>query len=578
MKKLSKLFLITFLFVIGLVNVDAKPFKIGENKYDTLKDAVDAAEVGVKTTIVMTEDVTGGSGVIVNGKDIVIDFGGHRYETDGPMVGSTGTETQSFQLLKGSTVYMKNGTLIPSTSNDSKMFIQNYCDLTLENITIDGSTNPNAGFYAISSNNGEVKLIGNTSIKVNPSVSSARAFDMCWAPKIGTGTPYAGGTQIIVDTTGKIEGMIELDVWGTYSDENGIKSTLTIKNIDFEGTWSIDSRLANQLSIEGGKFNSSVDEYVKSGYAEYTTDNKVFSVLPNKEIKFKSNEIFVLKGKTTNLELDVDDLYKKYVKYNMVNEEVATFENGVITGKEVGSTNLNATLGKKGDSTSITVFEVKPAEGAIDTDEETNENANNVTTTLIETALSEDKVEGMNEETIENVKEAVIAGKIVETNVVVEENKKEDLEKEVVEKIDKAIEEVKGEVAGYLNIDVILQANENTLGKVTKLPKEIEITVEVDDSIGTVPKDVTRKYFVVRLHEGEEAKLIDAKYEDGKLTFKTDRFSQYAYGYTDTENENPNIPKTGDNIKLYLVLFVMSTVGIAGTVMLSKKSLLSVTK
>ena len=314
MKKLSKLVFIALLFTIGLVSVNAAPFKIGDEEFETLKDAVDAAPTdGTKTTIVMTEDVTGGSGVIVQaGKNLVIDFGGHRYETEAPMVGSSGTETQSFQLLKGSTVHIKNGTLIPSTRSDSKMFIQNYCDLTVENITIDGSTNPNAGFYAISSNNGKVNIIGNTSIKVNPEIASARAFDMCWAPLVGTDTPYAGGTQITVDTTGKIEGMIELDVWGTFSDANGIKSTLTIKNMDFAGTWSIDSRLANQLSIEGGKFNSSVEEYVANGYAEYTTDNKLFDVLPKGEIKFKSNEIFVLKGKTANIEVEVEDLYRPF--------------------------------------------------------------------------------------------------------------------------------------------------------------------------------------------------------------------------------------------------------------------------
>lgn len=578
MKKLSKLVLIAFLFMVGLINVSAKPFKIGEVEYDTLKDAVDAAEAGVKTTIVMTEDVVGGSGVIVNGKDIIIDFGGHRYETDAPMVGSTGTETQSFQLLKGSTVYMKNGTLIPSTRSDSKMFIQNYCDLTIENITIDGSTNPNAGFYAISNNNGKVNIIGNTSIKVNPSIASARAFDMCWAPKIGTGTPYNGGTQIVVDTTGKIEGMIELDVWGTFSDEDGIKSTLTIKNIDFEGTWSIDSRLANQLSIEGGKYNSSVDEYIKTGYAEYTTDNKEFNVLPSGSIKLKSNEIFILKGKTVNLDVEINDLYKKYATYNITNEEVATLKDGVITGKTVGSTTLNANLGKLGDSASITVFEVKPAESENATEEDLNESANDVTVTLIENALSNETVEGMNNETVENLKEAVLAGKTVETNVSIEEVKKENVEKELVEKIEAVAKKAEGQVVGYLNIDVLLQADNNEVGKVTKLPKSIEIAVDVDKSLGNVPKDTTRKYFIVRLHEGEEPELIDAEYSDGKLTFKTDRFSQYAYGYKDTEKENPNIPKTGDNIKLYIILAVISTLGIAGTIMLSKKSILSVTK
>lgn len=579
MKKLSKLIFITILFMVGLISVNAKPFKIGEEEYDSLKDAVDAAPTdNTKTTIVMTEDVTGGSGVIVKaGKNLVIDFGGHRYETEAPMIGSTGTETQSFQLLKGSTVHLKNGTLIPSTRSDSIMFIQNYCDLTVENITIDGSTNPNAGFYAISNNNGKVNIIGNTSIKVNPEISSARAFDMCWAPKVGTGTPYNGGTQIVVDTTGKIEGMIELDVWGTFSDENGIKSTLTIKNIDFSGTWSIDERLANQLSIEGGKFNSSVENYLASGKSEYTTDNKVFEVLPSGTIKVKSNEVFVLKGKTANVEVEVDDLYKKYVTYGIENTEIATYKDGVITGSKVGNTTLSVGLGKLGDSVGITVFEVKPAESEDASEEAINEEANTVTTHIVEAALSEENVEGLDEETIENVKEAVLAGKTVETEVEFKDVKKDDIPEEIMKDIEAEAKKESGKIVGYLDINLLLKADDNDLGKVTKLPTPIKVSVEVDDSLGKVPENTTRKYFVVRIHDGE-AELLDATYKDGKLEFETDRFSQYVYGYADTTNENPNIPKTGDSITLYLVLLGMSIFGIVCVIALNKKRLMSITK
>ena len=579
MKKLSKLIFISLLFMVGLISVDAKPFKIGEVEYDTLKDAVAAVPTdNTKTTIVMTEDVEQAPGVqVVDGMNIVIDFGGHTYETWEPMVGSSGTQTQSFQLLKGSTVYMKNGTLIASTHPNSKMFIQNYSDLTLENITIDASANTYGSFYAISSNFGEVNIIGNTTIKVNES-TSARAFDMCWAPLIGTGTPYAGGTQITVDTTGTMNGIIELDVWGTFSNENGIKSTLKIKNLKFNGGWSIDSRLASQLSIEGGTFNSSVDDYVANNHTEYTTDNKTFDVLPTGSIKLNSDEIFVLKGKTYTIDADITEGYEKYVTYEIINEEVATVENGVITSKALGNTTLRVNLGKSSDTAAVTVFDVKPAESENTAEEELNEGANDITAALIQNALSEETVEGMDAETIENVKTAVVAGKTVETNVTVEEVKKDDLELETIKTIEDVAKTAKGEIAGYLNIDVLLQTGDEELGKVTKLPEAIKITVDVDKSLGIVPANTTRKYFVVRLHEGEDPELIEAEYKDGKLSFKTDRFSQYAYGYTDTKTEDANIPKTGDNIALYMVLLVTSCLGIAGTIALSKRRLVRITK
>ena len=262
----------------------------------------------------------------------------------------------------------------------------------------------------------------------------------------------------------------------------------------------------------------------------------------------------------------------------MIDETVATFKDGVINGIEVGNTTLNATLGKQGETASVTVFEVKPAEGENTTEDELNEDANDITATLVEQALTDEKIEGMDNETIENVKTAVLAGKTVETSVAIEEVKKEDLTEETLNKLESEAKKAEGTLAGYLDIDVLLMTGEEELGKVTKLPNAIKVTVDVDKSLGTVPENTIRKYFVVRLHNGEETKLIEAEYKDGKLSFETDRFSQYAYGYTDTEVENSNIPKTGDNIALYTILFVMSSLGIAGTILLSKKRLVSITK
>ena len=572
MKKLSKLIFITVLFMVGLISVEAKPFKIGEAEYDTLKEAVLAAPTDNTLTIIeMTEDVTLAPGVqVVAGQNLVIDFGGHRYETWEPMVGSSGTQTQSFQLLKGSNVVMKNGTLVASTHENSKMFIQNYADLTLEDITIDATANTYDAFYAVSSNHGEVRFRGNTNISVNKS-THARAFDMCWAPVVGKGA-YANGTQMVIETTGTISGMIELDVWGTWADDP--RSTLLIKSGTFDVVWSIDERLASQLTIEGGTFNSSVDEYVKEGYSEYTVDNKAFDVLPSKTVSLKTNEFYVLKGKTANVEVEVDDAYKKYVKYGVVDTGVATYADNVLTGVETGNTTLTVSLGKLGDSASVTVYEVKPAESTDEDEAEVNEEATTVTTSIVESALTEDEVEGLDEETIENIKEAVLAGKTVETEVTLTELTKDDVPEEVMSEVESEVKKENGTIAGYLDIDLLLKADNDELGKVTKLPTPIKVVVEVDDKLGNVPANTTRKYFVVRIHNGE-ATLLEATYKDGKLSFETDRFSQYVYGYSDTVS---NIPQTGDNIALYAVLLVMSVLGIAGTVILSKKKLFSVNK
>ena len=57
----------------------------------------------------------------------MVDFGGHSYCGSSPTVGSTGTETQAFQLLKGSTVVFKNGILkitVPKKAEAPKKVIE----------------------------------------------------------------------------------------------------------------------------------------------------------------------------------------------------------------------------------------------------------------------------------------------------------------------------------------------------------------------------------------------------------------------------------------------------------------------
>ena len=86
---------------------DGKVAKIGEIEYATLKDAVD--NVGENQTIVVLRDSIGDGIVVPSGKNFTIDFNGHRYTVNQNLVGSTGTENNGFQLLKDSTITMKNG-------------------------------------------------------------------------------------------------------------------------------------------------------------------------------------------------------------------------------------------------------------------------------------------------------------------------------------------------------------------------------------------------------------------------------------------------------------------------------------
>ncbi len=149
-------------------------------KYATLTGAVDA--------VVESEDKTGEVTLCKNSEgsavglfvdegasevDLTIDFGGFTYTCNDPATGSSGTESQSFHLEKGNTVKLKNGTIkVAEDSKECLMLIQNYCDLTLENLTLIGS---DVTRYLISSNYGDVVL---RNVNVSGSSENLTAIDL----------------------------------------------------------------------------------------------------------------------------------------------------------------------------------------------------------------------------------------------------------------------------------------------------------------------------------------------------------------------------------------------------------------
>lgn len=188
-----------------------------------------------------------------NPVNITFDLNGFTYTVTNPTSGSSGTETNGFQLLQNSIVTFKDGTLFSELGN---IVIQNYSDLTLDDVTIEAR---NAG-YVVSNNCGNINFKGNTSITAGP---GHVAFDVC------SFANYPGVT-VNVDTTGTITGKIEI----TRSDGNAGEGNLLIKNGTFEGTISnSDSRA--QVEITGGTFSSDVSDYIPSGMTQDEDGNVV---------------------------------------------------------------------------------------------------------------------------------------------------------------------------------------------------------------------------------------------------------------------------------------------------------------
>lgn len=206
------------------------PIIVNGVAYQTLDAAVAAAKTGEQTIIALSQDMAGNGVKTIKGQDVVIDLGGHTFDIDGSLVGSTGTETSGFQLLKGSKVTFKNGTL---KSKKASLLIQNYSDLTLENVTLDATGG--VALYVLSNNHGTVKIIGSSSILAP---EGKHAFDVYYWPPA-----YSDGVNVYVNTTGIIRGTIEYAcVNDEAEDACNKKTSLVIENAVLK-----DSKLETKL-------------------------------------------------------------------------------------------------------------------------------------------------------------------------------------------------------------------------------------------------------------------------------------------------------------------------------------------
>lgn len=244
---------------------------------DAVFAAVNADTTGAKHEIKLLGDLTAGGYILESGKNLVFDLNGHTLTMGTRLVGSTGTETLSWQILKDSTVVFKNGKMVAVAG--SGMMIQNYANLTITDVEIDATAPAYAGFYAVSNNNGTVLINGNTSIKVR---NGRFALDACWAPNRG----YPDGTQVVVDTTGEIDGVVQVDLWGTMQSEGPVKTTLELRNGVFKKALDIDSRLEAGFKITGGDYKILPEEkYFEEGYVAGLDEDGMYRVVNGEDEK-----------------------------------------------------------------------------------------------------------------------------------------------------------------------------------------------------------------------------------------------------------------------------------------------------
>lgn len=319
--------------------------------YLTLKEAVAAVEDG--GTIKLIKDAVGSSigtyrspkAADNNGepqiaaKGFTIDFDGHTYTINNPASGSEGYESQGFHLEKTNSgipdITFRNGKIAVDAQNGKAitMLIQNYCNLTLIDMVVDGSNLSDAYYktssglvlganYTLSNNSsdGAKTLIQNTEIIARSGENNV-AFDSDKTSKVtvkgnsvirgkievGTNATLVifGGTYTVEPTEGWIaEGYTAAksdteDVWTVTEAENasfaaevcGVKYTTLAKAIaaaaagdtvtlvgDCEASDEIDVSCNIVLDLNGKTFTSTLPEESYKSALEAVGENASITV------------------------------------------------------------------------------------------------------------------------------------------------------------------------------------------------------------------------------------------------------------------------------------------------------------
>ena len=181
----------------------ALPVEMNGKYYQSLQDAVNEAKNGETITLqkdAATNGVIKGNGVQAkSGSNFVLDLNGLTYEVAQGMVGSTGSETNGFHLLRDSNITIKNGTLTKSINYiNGSMLIQNYSNLTLDNVVLQGTSNVR---WVLSNNYGNIVLKNGTELNAT---DGNYAFDAYFWPE----AYEEGVTVTIADDTVKINGKV----------------------------------------------------------------------------------------------------------------------------------------------------------------------------------------------------------------------------------------------------------------------------------------------------------------------------------------------------------------------------------
>ena len=220
-----------------------------------------------------------------------------------------------------------------------------------------------------------------------------------------------------------------------------------------------------------------------------------------------------------------------------------------ITGGYFGGTLSNKSTKGSNGTINITggMFEISPDEAFVDSEYVEMETIDGVTVVVKES----------------DIKNEVLSGPMPE----------EYIDSDEITLISKAIKDKYTLLEYYEVLYARVTPNYEIVGLIEEASEDIEVTLGLPDELPELKDGYTRKYVIVRVHDGDADIIEDVTLseDDNTITFKTNKFSTYAVAYVDSQNETESgsastsgksdsvaNPNTSDNIIAFVGIFVLS--------------------
>ncbi len=182
-----------------------------------------------------------------------------------------------------------------------------------------------------------------------------------------------------------------------------------------------------------------------------------------------------------------------------------------------------------------------------------NDNSSEVTATITDDETLLKNI--LTDEQLKRVAEGATVNLKISANIV----KASDLSVEDSDSIQKGVEEYKKDkpglnIAGYLDISIYLQMDDEDWSYVSNTNKPVELVVTVPESM----RGLSDNYYLLRLHDGQTTLFSDNDDDPNTITVSTGKFSIYVVMY-DSEAA-AEIEKTEKKELNLLIIFVIALI------------------